>query len=151
MLFLHEGIRWGTNSIVSNIIFSFAPLPHAPPTCQLSWYSTSSLGDGDQGDGGHGNEDKEGVDQLIDKLGEEEEQGEEEEAEDKREQDEREKDQDGLDLGFLPKSHAIIPITVPEHFPNVPVLTLSRNPLFPRFVKMLEVSSKIPPLESFLC
>ena len=111
---------------------------------QLSWYSTSSLGDGDQGDNDHGDKDKDGIDQLIDKLGEEEEQEEKEKAEDSRELDEDEKDSDRLDLGFLSKSHAITPITVPEFFPDVPVLTLSRNPLFPRFVKMLEVNHKTP-------
>ena len=112
------------------------------PQYQLSWYSTSSLGDGDQGDSDHGDNGKEGIDQLIDELGEEKEQG--EEAEDRRELDEDEKDHNRLDLGFMSKSHAITPITVPESFPDVPVLTLSRNPLFPRFVKMLEVSCRIP-------
>ena len=115
------------------------------PLYQFSQYSTSSLDDGNQGDDDHGDEEgKEDLDQLIDKLGEEE------EEENKRELDEDEKDQDRLDLGLLSKSHAITPITVPEFFPDVPVLALSRNPLFPRFVKMLEASHKIP-LGSFSC
>ena len=110
-----------------------------PPLYQLSRYSTSSLDDGNQGDGDHGDEEsKEDLDQLIDKLGKEE------EEENKRELDDDEKDQDRLDLGLLSKSHAITTITVPEFFPDVPVLALSRNPLFPRFVKMLEASHRIP-------
>ena len=36
--------------------------------------------------------------------------------------------------------HAIAPISVPDNFPEVPLLAVSRNPIFPRFVKMLEVS-----------
>ena len=35
---------------------------------------------------------------------------------------------------------ALAPITVPDLLPEIPVLALSRNPLFPRFVKMVEVS-----------
>lgn len=110
-----------------------------PPHHQLSWYSTSSLGDGNHGDNHH-DEDKGDIGTLIEKLDEDEKREEQEEHEDKQELEEEEKEHDGLDLEFLPKSHAIMPITVPECFPNVPILTLSRNPLFPRFVKMLEVS-----------
>ena len=36
-------------------------------------------------------------------------------------------------------SQVIAEITVPADFPDVPVVAVSRNPLFPRFVKMLEV------------
>lgn len=36
-------------------------------------------------------------------------------------------------------SQALSPVTVPDKFPNIPVLAIGRNPLFPRFVKMLEV------------
>lgn len=45
-----------------------------------------------------------------------------------------------LDLEILPvpRHHAIAPVDVPNLFPGVPVLPISRNPLFPRFVKMLE-------------
>lgn len=39
------------------------------------------------------------------------------------------------------KQHAIAPVTVPDNFPEVPILAISRNPIFPRFVKMLEVSA----------
>ena len=41
-----------------------------------------------------------------------------------------------------PLSRALAPISIPNELPEVPLLTVSRNPLFPRFVKMLEVSSK---------
>lgn len=38
-------------------------------------------------------------------------------------------------------SHHSLPTTivVPEVWPNVPVITLNRNPVFPRFIKMIEV------------
>lgn len=31
------------------------------------------------------------------------------------------------------------PLTVPDYFPRVPVLAVNRNPVFPKFSKMLEV------------
>ena len=34
---------------------------------------------------------------------------------------------------------AIASVSVPETFPEVPVIAVARNPIFPRFVKMLEV------------
>jgi len=34
---------------------------------------------------------------------------------------------------------ALTTTTVPEHFPNIPVIAISRNPVFPRFIKMIEV------------
>lgn len=37
---------------------------------------------------------------------------------------------------------ALTTMTVPEVFPNVPVIAISRNPVFPRFVKMIEVRSE---------
>ncbi|XP_063776157.1 lon protease homolog, mitochondrial [Pseudophryne corroboree] len=36
---------------------------------------------------------------------------------------------------------ALTPLTVPEVFPNVPVIPVSRNPVFPRFVKIIEVKN----------
>lgn len=33
------------------------------------------------------------------------------------------------------------PLTVPDYFPRVPVLAVNRNPVFPKFSKMLEVCS----------
>jgi len=35
---------------------------------------------------------------------------------------------------------AIAPMNVPEVFPYVPVIAVKRNPVFPRFIKMIEVS-----------
>lgn len=44
--------------------------------------------------------------------------------------------------GFgAPNIMALTPISIPDVFPKVPVIAISRNPLFPRFVKMIEVSS----------
>ena len=37
------------------------------------------------------------------------------------------------------KQYALAPVSIPERFPEVPVLPISRHPIFPRFVKMLEV------------
>ncbi|XP_071969945.1 lon protease homolog, mitochondrial isoform X2 [Engystomops pustulosus] len=36
---------------------------------------------------------------------------------------------------------ALTPLIVPELFPNVPVIPVSRNPVFPRFVKIIEVKN----------
>ncbi|XP_069623971.1 lon protease homolog, mitochondrial isoform X8 [Ranitomeya imitator] len=38
---------------------------------------------------------------------------------------------------------ALTPLLVPDVFPNVPVIPVSRNPVFPRFVKILEVKNPI--------
>ena len=35
---------------------------------------------------------------------------------------------------------ALTPLQIPEVFPKVPVIAINRNPVFPRFVKMIEVS-----------
>nr|XP_030112385.3 lon protease homolog, mitochondrial-like [Taeniopygia guttata] len=35
---------------------------------------------------------------------------------------------------------ALTPLLVPEHFPNVPLIAVTRNPVFPRFIKIIEVS-----------
>ena len=34
---------------------------------------------------------------------------------------------------------ALAPMTVPEEWPNVPVIAIKRHPVFPRFIKMIEV------------
>ncbi len=35
---------------------------------------------------------------------------------------------------------ALSPINIPEFFPNVPVIAINRNPVFPKFVKLIEVT-----------
>ena len=35
---------------------------------------------------------------------------------------------------------ALSPMTVPDHLPVLPVIPVRRNPLFPKFIKMIEVS-----------
>ena len=37
------------------------------------------------------------------------------------------------------QTYALAPVSIPDVFPEVPVLPISRNPIFPKFVKMLEV------------
>ncbi|KAL4227296.1 Lon protease mitochondrial [Mactra antiquata] len=37
---------------------------------------------------------------------------------------------------------ALTTMSVPDVFPNVPVIAIGRNPVFPRFVKMIEVNDK---------
>ncbi|XP_013863510.1 lon protease homolog, mitochondrial [Austrofundulus limnaeus] len=37
---------------------------------------------------------------------------------------------------------ALTPMIVPEVFPNVPLIAVSRNPVFPRFIKIIEVKNK---------
>ncbi|XP_019856519.1 PREDICTED: lon protease homolog, mitochondrial-like [Amphimedon queenslandica] len=45
---------------------------------------------------------------------------------------------DEVDLGSLSLSRAIATISIPDTLPEVPLLVLNRNPMFPRFVKMVE-------------
>ena len=40
----------------------------------------------------------------------------------------------------MPSMTQLAPISVPDFFPKVPLIVVSRNPLFPRFIKMIEVS-----------
>ena len=46
-------------------------------------------------------------------------------------------------VGGVHQQYALAPISVPDTFPEVPVLPISRNPIFPKFVKMLEVRGHI--------
>lgn len=41
--------------------------------------------------------------------------------------------------GNGPQMTALTPMMVPEVFPNVPLIAVSRNPVFPRFIKIIEV------------
>ena len=43
--------------------------------------------------------------------------------------------------GDGPNMMALSPMTVPDYFPNVPLLAVSKNPVFPKFIKMIEVSN----------
>lgn len=38
-----------------------------------------------------------------------------------------------------PQMTALTPMMVPEVFPNVPLIAVNRNPVFPRFIKIIEV------------
>nr|XP_005494299.1 lon protease homolog, mitochondrial-like [Zonotrichia albicollis] len=49
----------------------------------------------------------------------------------------------GADSGGAgPVITALTPLLVPEHFPNVPLIAVTRNPVFPRFIKIIEVSCR---------
>ncbi|XP_064475268.1 lon protease homolog, mitochondrial-like isoform X2 [Ornithodoros turicata] len=50
--------------------------------------------------------------------------------------------------GVIPVQGAVAPVTVPDHWPQLPVIAISRNPVFPRFIKMIEISN--PPLMDLL-
>lgn len=38
------------------------------------------------------------------------------------------------------KQTALAKVIIPDEFPDVPLITVPRSPVFPRFVKMLEVT-----------
>jgi hypothetical protein len=46
----------------------------------------------------------------------------------------------GGESDLTPPLVALSPMTVPEVWPRVPVIAVRRHPLFPRFIKMIEVS-----------
>jgi Lon-like ATP-dependent protease len=39
-------------------------------------------------------------------------------------------------------------MTVPDHWPNLPVIAITRNPVFPRFIKIVEITN--PQLMSLI-
>ncbi|KAG7456552.1 hypothetical protein MATL_G00237040 [Megalops atlanticus] len=41
-----------------------------------------------------------------------------------------------------PQATALSPLLVPEVFPNVPLIAVNRTPVFPRFIKIIEVKNK---------
>lgn len=49
--------------------------------------------------------------------------------------------------GEGPVVTALTPMTIPDVFPQVPLIAVSRNPVFPRFIKIIEVirSLALPP------
>lgn len=69
--------------------------------------------------------------------------GGDEEGKEKGEKEGESDGEDGTEFEALipagAKHHAITQVTVPDNFPEVPMLPVSRNPIFPRFVRMLEV------------
>ena len=70
-----------------------------------------------------------------------------EEGPSSQEADIHEEEEEELDLiphPFSRRSAPLAEVTVPDDLPEVPVLALSRQPLFPKFVKILEVSSLVP-------
>ncbi|XP_077187935.1 lon protease homolog, mitochondrial [Paroedura picta] len=44
--------------------------------------------------------------------------------------------------GGPPVVTALAPLMVPEHVPHVPLVAVTRNPVFPRFIKIIEVKNK---------
>ncbi|XP_078054201.1 lon protease homolog, mitochondrial isoform X1 [Mustelus asterias] len=44
--------------------------------------------------------------------------------------------------GMAPAMTALSPMIVPDVFPNVPLIAVTRNPVFPRFIKIIEVKNK---------
>ncbi|XP_041086688.1 lon protease homolog, mitochondrial [Polyodon spathula] len=44
--------------------------------------------------------------------------------------------------GVAPSMTALTTMSVPEVFPNVPLIAVTRNPVFPRFIKIIEVKNK---------
>ena len=42
----------------------------------------------------------------------------------------------------LEQQTALAKVIIPDEFPDVPLLAVPRSPIFPRFVKMLEVNTQ---------
>ncbi|KAJ7308414.1 hypothetical protein JRQ81_008959 [Phrynocephalus forsythii] len=54
-----------------------------------------------------------------------------------------EEDSGGGPVGVAgPVVTALAPLVVPEHVPHVPLVAVTRNPVFPRFIKIIEVKNK---------
>lgn len=47
--------------------------------------------------------------------------------------------------GDSPVVTALAPMTVPDVFPHLPLIAITRNPVFPRFIKIVEVTRASPP------
>uniref|UniRef100_A0AAR2IYZ5 Lon protease homolog, mitochondrial n=1 Tax=Pygocentrus nattereri TaxID=42514 RepID=A0AAR2IYZ5_PYGNA len=59
--------------------------------------------------------------------------------------------EDGAGGGYgAPQMTALTPMMVPEVFPNVPLIAVARNPVFPRFIKIIEVAEIHLTTSSFL-
>lgn len=62
-------------------------------------------------------------------------------------------DDSGGDGGMSPEGPqmtALTPMMVPEVFPNVPLIAVSRNPVFPRFIKIIEVRMMLRPFSRLI-
>lgn len=120
--------------LVRKSLLELGELPQTRPCWPQagSWrcYSSTTSGDGEESEGGK----EEGG-----KSGREEEESESEKEENAEDVVSEDGEELGLEMLPLPRHHAIAPVNIPSVFPEVPVLPISRNPLFPRFVKMLEV------------
>lgn len=54
--------------------------------------------------------------------------------------------------GESPVITALTPMTIPDVFPHLPLIAVTRNPVFPRFIKIIEVMRDPPwPLFPHLC
>lgn len=50
--------------------------------------------------------------------------------------------EEGGEAYSAPVMTALAPLMIPEVFPNVPLIAVTRNPVFPRFIKIIEVKNK---------
>ncbi|XP_055105967.2 lon protease homolog, mitochondrial isoform X3 [Symphalangus syndactylus] len=48
----------------------------------------------------------------------------------------------GAGSGEGPVITALTPMTIPDVFPHLPLIAITRNPVFPRFIKIIEVKNK---------
>lgn len=103
------------------VFWGKSPLPVSRMSSGHLYYSTSSSGGGEEGENG-------------------------EEESEEGEGSEKEGD---IIQGSLHQQYALAPVAIPDIFPEVPVLPISRNPIFPKFVKLLEVSGYSEPLPLF--
>lgn len=51
----------------------------------------------------------------------------------------------GGGAGEGPVITALTPMTIPDVFPHLPLIAVTRNPVFPRFIKIIEVTGRPPP------
>ncbi|OWF49335.1 lon protease homolog, mitochondrial-like [Mizuhopecten yessoensis] len=53
-----------------------------------------------------------------------------------------EKEQEDEPLATKPPLRALAPIVIPDTYPKVPVIAVGRQPVFPRFMKMIDIKDK---------
>ncbi|CAK9296857.1 unnamed protein product [Gordionus sp. m RMFG-2023] len=44
---------------------------------------------------------------------------------------------------YTTQNMALAPMHIPENYPHIPVIAVNRNPLFPRFIKIIEITNKL--------